>query len=229
MGKRTIVLAIVIALSVPVSLIAIAPLFAAQVTKTQPTSKQQTQQPVQTPTIQKIKQSDSKPTAYEKAKDKFWAFEFDHCIIGGTNTRGKDAWDLHIPGAKIGQPLTSTCFYKMKTPPVKDITEADVKAWGTGKSYYILAGFTLTNVPEEVYFKKEENRDLPSFTWEDVKHWLRGGGNDPKIWTEHMVFTWTPAHSVAELWFEVDENKVIPEYDGDDNNNGIFRVFFQQP
>jgi hypothetical protein len=228
MKKVMMVMTILEALLFLISLIAIAPSLAAQATNTPSTTTQHGT--VQTPAQQKInKPANLNLTAYEKAKEKFWGLEFDHCIIGGTDTRGKDAWNLNIPGGKVGQPLTCTCFYKVKTPLIKDITEADTKVWGKGKSYYVLTAFTQVNVPEEIYFSKGENRDLPHFTWEDVKRWRKGGGNAPRIWTEHMVFTWTPTHDRAELWFDVDQNKVIPEYDGDDNNNGIFRTFFPHP
>jgi hypothetical protein len=227
MKKAMMVITIVAALVFLVSMLAVVPLFAVQATKTTPTTQQQT--PAQTPAAQKPLLTKPKPGAYQLPKEKFWGLEFDHCIIGGVDTRGKDPWnDLHI-NAKVGQPLTTTCYYKVKTPLIKDITEADAAVWGKGNLYYLFTAFTQVNVPEVKYFSKGENRYLPTFTWEDVKRWMKGRGNNPKIWTEHMVFTWIPTHVVSELWFEVDQNKVITEYDGDNNNNGIFRIFLQQP
>ncbi len=228
MKKGMLVMTILVVLAFLVSVIAVAPSFTKQVTQpkgstTSPTTSQQGTVPV--PAAQTQQATKPKETMSQIRHDKFWALECDHCIIGGVDSRGKDySGNLSIKDAKVGQSLTSTCFYKVKTPPVNDITEVDAKFWGTGTSYCIAAQFTAKG-GGLVLFEKKENRNLPYFTWEDVKHWKRAGkGSDPKIWTEHMMFTWTPTSDRPWFYFCVDSNKVIAEYDGRDNNCQILAL-----
>jgi hypothetical protein len=207
MKKGMVVMIIVVVLSFLVSPIAVSPSFAKQATQTTPTSKQAPQQgPAQAPQTQTIKPPAALTKTYEKAKDIFWELEPLHCSINGVsrpcNCMGTTAAINVI--VTPGQPLTINCYYRVKTPPINDITEADAKAWGWGRSYtlcYDLIGFD----------RKEDVRILPKFTWYDVKIWKKGGqGNAPKIWTEHMVRKLTmPAKLIG--MFVVDFKDVIKE------------------
>ncbi len=215
MGKGMLVVIMFTALSFLVSVIAVAPLFAAKATQTTPTTKQQTQQgPAQTPAT---KFKPQKPgEVYQQPKEKFWGLEADHCKVNGVlwNTNNK----LTL---KLKQSVTINCWYKVKTVPVKDITEADAVAWGKGKSYTIST--MVLNTATEKSFSKNETKNLPKFDWADVTKWKKTGGNAPKIWTIVMVTTWSPTQEYlgdANVFdFCVDCSNVIEEYDGGPNNH----------
>ncbi len=227
MKKGMMVMTIVVALVFLVSMIAVAPSVAKQVTKTQPTSKQQTQQgTVQTPASQGVnKPADFKPPVYEKAKEKFWGLEADHCVANGVllNTNSK----LTV---KVGQPVIFKCYYKVKTITINDITEADANYWGKGKSYTI--GTYVGNLNNSnAQFKKEEIRTLPKFNWQVARSWKKGGqGNAPKVWDEIMACTWTPTQQYLGdtnmFHFCVDCANVIEEYEGGPNDHiyGVIAV-----
>jgi hypothetical protein len=209
MKKGIMVMTMFVALSFLVSVIAVAPSFAKQATQTTPTSKQAPQQgPAQAPQTQTIKPPAALTKTYEKAKDIFWELEPLRCVINGVskpcNCTGATA-DLNVI-VTPGQPLTITCYYQVKTPPLNDITEADAKAWGWGKSYTIR--YQLIETHDQI---TDDIRTLPKFTWADVKLWKKGGqGNAPKIWTEHMVRNLTMPEKL-EGWFVVDFNNTIKE------------------
>jgi len=207
MKKGMMVMTIVVALSFLVSISAVAPSFAKTASQTTPTSKQAPQQgPAQAPQTQKSQFTPPKDQQYSPAKLKFWELEPLHCSINGVsrpcNCTGATAAINVI--VTPGKPLTINCYYRVKTPPINDITEADVKAWGWGRSYtlcYDLIGFD----------RKEDVRILPKFTWYDVKIWKKGGqGNAPKVWTEHMVLKLTMPEKLIGM-FIVDFKDVIKE------------------
>ena len=180
------------ALSFLVSIIAVSPSFAGQATQTTPTTKQQ-RAPTQTNLL---------------PKSAFWDLEVVQCVLNGFDPCSSTI------NVKKG-PLTGKCYYRVKTPPLNDITEADANARGTGESYAISTDLTndLTNKQITV---KIELKKLPQFTWEDVKHWKSAGqGNAPKIWTEHMDVDFgimrqedmgsTPFWFGVNIWYEIQE------------------------
>ncbi len=202
MKKVMVVMTIIAALSFLVSMIAVSPSFAKQATKTLPTATQQTP---------------AKVAVAQMPKAKFWDLELDHCVIkSGANPCTSTTINL-----KWGTPFNGTCFYKVKTYyPINDITEADAKAWGKGKSYMIIA--YMGNGPDvSKFFKKEETRTLPKFTWQDVQQWKNTGQvSAPKIWTERLDFSWHPTKEQIGTWsfgFSLDVNGDINEYL--ENNN----------
>ncbi len=212
MKKGMLVMAIVVALSFPVSMIAVSPLFAAQAPKTTPTTKQQgaTQEgsPQQAPT-QKT------PPQFSKNKEmvhtKFWTFEIKRCLMNGTNvfdySTSNNPLDVNLG------PLTIKCYYTVKTPPIDEITEADATAWGrgVGKSYHNRALLEhQTPSSSTCGLIKEDAKPTPIFTWSDVQRWKKsrsGGGNIVHMWGETMDFTWNPSPCVRGLTkfsFEID-------------------------
>jgi hypothetical protein len=209
MKKGMMVMTIAVALSFLVSISAVTRSFAETASQITPTSKQAPQQgPVQSPQTQKSQFTPPKGQQYSPAKLKFWELEPLRCVINGVskpcNCTGATA-DLNVI-VTPGQPLTITCYYQVKTPPLNDITEADAKAWGWGKSYTIR--YQLIETHDQI---TDDIRTLPKFTWADVKLWKKGGqGNAPKIWTEHMVRNLTMPEKL-EGWFVVDFNNTIKE------------------
>ncbi len=208
MKKVMMIMTFFVILSFLVSIMAVSPSFAKQASQTTPTSKQAPQQgPAQAPQTQTIKPPAALTKTYEKAKDIFWELEPLRCVINGVSKpctcQGSTA-SINVI-VTPGQPLTIDCYYQVKTPPLNDITEADAKAWGWGKSYTIRYQLIENNLI------KEDIRTLPQFTWAQVKLWKKGGqGNAPKIWTEHMVLKLTmPAKIIGT--FAVDLNNTIKE------------------
>ncbi|MCJ7545238.1 MAG: hypothetical protein MUP30_00195 [Deltaproteobacteria bacterium] len=203
MKKGMLVMTMFVALSFLVSVIAVSPSFAKQATQNTSTPKQQPQQgPAQAPQTQKPRF----PKNMEKLHTVFWELEPLRCVINGVskpcNCQGTTAAINVI--VTPGQPLTITCYYKVKTPPINDITEADVKAWGWGRSYTLCYDFPGFDRIEEI-------RTLPKFTWADVKLWKKGGqGNAPKIRTEPMVLKLTMPEKLIGV-FVVDFKDVIKE------------------
>ena len=228
MKKVMMVMAIVAALSFLVSLLAVVPSFAAKATQTQPTTKQQTQQgTVQTPASQDIKKpAGFKPTAMEKPKEKFWDLEFDRLEVKGVVIK-KGGGNKTI-NVKVGENVQFKAYYKVKTIPVGDITEADAMYWGSGKflysNYLLIINHTAQgNNPIHLF---DTNKSLPQFTWQNVQGWKRGigKGNNPKIWNESSVFQWTAGpecvgSNVYMNCFCVDWYKKIPETN--EPNNGF--------
>ncbi len=229
MKKVVMVIAIFAALSFLVSLLAVAPSFAAKATQTQPTTKQQTQQgTVQTPASQDIKKpAGFKPTAMENPKATFWDLEVDHCVLNGVTVQGTigKAGGSDPPAncctatVKVGQTANFICYYKVKTPPIDSITEADVSAWGTGKSFSVGSIIGPLGV---------ENKTLPQFTWQNVQGWKRAGKHI-MIWSWSIASTVTPtpAHTAEpnKIWFYVDGLNEIRELSEEDNSYiGFFKV-----
>ncbi len=210
MKKEMMVMTIVVALSFLVSLIAVVPLFAKPASQTTPTTKQAPEQgPAQAPQTQK---QQFKPPVVQVAKAKFWGLEVDHCVVNNFNPCNA------VNTAKKGI-LTGKCYYKIKTPPINEITEADVAAW-SGKAYTLLTSITNNNTAKTL--KEEDARLLPQFTWGQVQLWKKGGqGSAPKEWTEQMEFTLDASQNYNGgniFLFQVDKNNTIPESDGDTNN-----------
>jgi hypothetical protein len=217
MKKAMLVMSILVASSFLFSLIAVAPSISEQVT--QPTGSTTTPMSKQQGTVQTS-------VAKQLPKEKFCDLEVDHCVLNGASVQGNYSSASPSPAnccaatVKVGQTANLICYYKVKTPPINSITEADVSAWGTGKSYRV----DLVYPPN-----KSENKTLPQFTWEDVTHWKRAGhGTTPKIWSLSIWLTFTPeqadANHVRGFWFFVDAKNEIKE--PNENNNG-FAGFFK--
>jgi hypothetical protein len=232
MKKGMIVMTIVAALVFFVSMIAAAPSSAVQATQTGPTPKQA---PIQSP-----------QTKFERSKDvvhqlkphaEFWGLAVDHCNVNGAPwpRRGSQSGGVYVLRdlqVKAGQPLTFDCYYKVITIPIKDITEDDAIAWGSGKSYTdFYKVFISTFESSTEISAKTEQKNLPKFTWADVLVWKRqtGRSNDSKIWTEHMVFTWAPTQEylqkILSLSFYADCFDNIKEFNGNDNNHAVGTMY----
>jgi hypothetical protein len=218
MKKGIQVLAIAVALSALVSMIAVASLFAVEATKTGPTPKQVPQSP-------QTKFEQPKETA-QQPKQVFWDLEADHCVVNNVFlSKGSCVPSVYNSIiAKMGQPVTITCYYKVKTIPIYDITEADAIGWGKGKTYTICYTDPIN---------KNETRTLPKFDWQDVQRWKRSAGknNAPKIWTESMAISWTAAAhpdfgdpvDKFSIHFKVDCLDGIKEgYQGEGGNSNSF-------
>jgi hypothetical protein len=220
MKKGMMVMTILVALSFLISISTVSPLFAKQATQTTPTTKQQT--PAQSPQTQTIKPPAGPTKTYEMAKEKFWDLVPTQIIINGVSKPCGTTTFTATPG----QTVTLKYYWQVKTPPLNDITEADAKAWGTGKSYSIE---DHCNWMGPVGYKLEDIRTLPQFTWAQVKLWKKGGqGNAPKIWTEtwqinlttdninyKTVTNWSNEHLLT-----VDSHGEIPEIN--EGNNGCY-------
>jgi hypothetical protein len=219
MKKVMMVTAMIVALSVLVSVITVAPLFAAQTTKTVPTTKQVPQQgPAQAPQTPTVKSPATSTKTYEKPKSVFWDLEVDRrCVANGvtldpvvTNA------DYKIP--LLNKKIVGKCFYKVKTPPANEITEADVKKWGSGNLTYF--GLVSVSGKGPVSCKIQVAKTLPKFTWEDVQRWKKvATGNAPKIWNESVDFTCAAEAPGDYRWFtfHVGQEPLIPEYDTGNN------------
>ena len=220
MKKGMRVMTMFAALSFLVSVIVVSPLFAKQVTQPKgststPTASQQGTVPAS--------------VAKQLPKDKFWELEVDHCVLNGASVQ--QVTSMEPPAncctttVKVGQTANITCYYRVKTPPVNSITEADVNAWGTGKSYKVAFFY-----PGIVTIAKEEDRTLPQFTWAEVQKWKKAGGqsNTPKIWSSSMGYTLTPVQTdvnmVKVFAFTVDVGNTIKEAD---ENNNLFAGWFK--
>ena len=222
MKRGMMVMTSVVALSFLVSLIAVSPSGAANATKTPPTSKQEPQQgPAQAPQTQTIKQSAASTKTYEKPKSVFWDLAVDRrCVANGVTLNPVvTAADYKIPF--LNNKIVGKCFYKVKTPPVNEITEADVKKWGSGNLTYF-GGVSVSGVGP-VPCKIQVAKTLPKFTWADVQRWKKVAmGNAPKIWNESIDFT-CAAESPADyrwFYFKIETKYIgtpIPEYDTSNN------------
>lgn len=221
MKKGMILITMFAVLSFLVSVIAVAPSFAAQSTKTTLTTNQQ---PTQTTANQSsTQQAPITPASkvHQLPKLKFWGLAIDRCVANGTFQLSNSA--SNTLKVKVGQPVTIVCYYKVKTIPLADITEADVAYWGSGKQYTIAASIVNANANVNASFKKEETKNTPKFTWLDVQRWKKSAGasNPSKIWTEHMTITWSPSllNIGTNLFgFGVDTKNTIEEFDGHANN-----------
>ncbi len=214
MKKVMMVMTMFTALSFLVSMIAVAPLFAVEATNTGPTPKQ-------VPT-QKPKPQLSKDKAMVHTK--FWEFEFDR--LEGKGVVIKKGGGNKTINVKVGENVKFTLYYKVKTPPIKEIFEADVNAWGSGaREYY--GTFWIHDKERNQETNSMDMRYLPKFTWENVQFWKKTFlGTSCKTWTEQMTLQWTPTaefvgHTVfikvccVNCW----SNKDIPEVDR--KNNGF--------
>jgi hypothetical protein len=204
MKKGKLVMAIFVALSFLVSVIAAAPSFAARATQTAPKPQQQ-------PSIPPIKDQ-------IKAKDRFWDLAVDYCIINGELTDMSPCVAKHI-NVKVGHAVSFNCYYKVMTIPVHDITWADAAYWGPRNLAYKISGAMNSEPPVKV----QQTRSLPHFTWEDVKKWqttIKKPGR--KAWVENLIFTWTPSQEdngkKCLYLFLVDVDNDIHEADGPTEN-----------
>lgn len=203
MKKRIMAITIVVALSFLVSISAVSTSFSKQAVQTVPKSQQQ-----QPPTVQE------KEHVVQAPKDKFWDLEVDRIEVKGqVIKKGGGHHTIHV---KVGETVTFHCYYKMKTIPVKDITKADTNYWGSGNLQFNIrfrVASTTYSIEPKTSFK---NRNLPHFTWEDVKKWQRitrsPGG---KTWTDEVSFLWTPGAEYVEAYitaeYYLDYGHVIPE------------------
>jgi hypothetical protein len=232
MKKGMPIITIVVALSFLVSMIAVAPLFAAQATKTTPTTKQVPQQgptqAPQTPQTPTVKSPATPTKTYEKAKSVFWDLEFDRLEVKGVVLKGiKEEKTIDL---NPGETVTFKIYYKLKTPPVKEITEADVKRWGSGSLTY--RNYVKINLYEMIvesngkagtdrfkYVDLYGVKSLPKFTWEDVMRWkiLNKGKNGPSVFNiETSSIQWTPLETTCYANIQaiaVDEPPTINETD----------------
>ncbi len=183
MKKLMMVVAILAALSVLVSMIAVAPIFAVEATKTGPTPKQVPAQ--KTPPV-----SQKEKVPVQGAKAQFWDLAVDHCVINGQLLQCNPCQGK--PTVKAGQSATITCYYNVKAIQISNITEADAKFWGSGNlKYYV--GIVVYGDGMAKTYKKEELRNLPKFTWENVQLWKKTAiGTYRKTWNDHIAMTWTP-------------------------------------
>lgn len=212
MKKGKMVITIVAALVFLVSVIAVSAAFAARATQTAPKSQQQPS------TIQTKQQV--------MPKNKFWDLEFDRLEVKGfVIKKGGGNKTINV---KVGENVTFKAYYKVKTLPIGDITEADANYWGSGKFLYTNHLLIVNHDAQGNNYIRlfDTNRSLPQFTWQNVQGWKRGGGksNDPKIWTELSVFQWNPGadcvgHNVYINCVCVDWYKNIPETN--EPNNGF--------
>ncbi len=233
MKKVVMVMAIVVALSVIVSMIAVAPLFAAQATKTGPTPKQVPAQ--KTPSASQIqRQKDVKDAAYHQPNPQFWDLAIDHCEINGLVF---NPCSFH-ENLTFNLKLTGTCYFKVQTPIISSIAEEDATYWGKagpGKTYTIAVAWKCGNILACPYSCQDtiwnsNTRNLPQFTWTDVQNWKRTGqSNARKIWTEQLNFIFTlpkeyPSSAKGDFYCYIDKGKNITEYSELNNDcSGVFQ------
>lgn len=160
MKKLMLLMAIVAALSFLASVLTVAPAFAVEATKTGPTPKQAPAQK----TAPASQFSKSKVFVHTK----FWSVEAIQCDISyGIAGSFKPCGVVDPPTTiKLGK-ISGSCSYKIKTPPVNEITEADANYWGKK------SGYTTTKVLWSLNDSKVGNTKVgivvPGFTWEDVQ------------------------------------------------------------
>jgi len=223
MKKGMMVMTIVAVLAFLVSVIAVSPLFAKQATQTTPTTKQVPQQgPARAPQTPTVKSPATPTKTYEKPKSVFWDLAVDRrCVANGvTLDPVVTAADYKIPF--LNNKIVGKCFYKVKTPPVNEITEADVKKWGSGNLTYF-GWVAVEGLRALGPCKIQVAKTLPKFTWADVQRWKKVAmGNAPKIWNESIDFT-CAAESPADyrwFYFKIETKYIgtpIPEYDTSNN------------
>jgi hypothetical protein len=199
MKKGMLVIAIFVTLSVLVSMIAAAQLFAVEATNTGPTPKQVPTQ--KTPPASQF--SKNKVVVHTK----FWTVEDIQCDISyGTAGSFKPCGVVDPPASiKLGK-ISGSCNYKIKTLPVNEITEADAGKWGaSGNKYYISAHLSHDGSPTNLV--KGEFKYVPHFTWAEVKQWQSSGqGNAPKSFSGHLEFEFQLTEAFIGLntfWFFV--------------------------
>ena len=178
-----------------------------------------------TQTLSKSKQQvPSSPAAVESAiaKPAFWDLEVGSIFIKGQLV--KIGGPNHTVNVKVGETVTFKCTYRMKTPPVGGITQADAKRWGAGNLPFTIrmqVHSTKMGIEDKDLLK---DKTLPKFTYEDVINWKKnlqpGVGN---AWDDDVYFEWTPgAEYVGNMFISVvyllDVNHVIPEPDEQNNH-----------
>ena len=227
--KVMMVMTIVVALSFLVSISAVVPSGAVEATKTKtsPALKQPsgTTQPVSAQPAEQKQNKQALPQgqgAQRLVHEKFWDLAVDRrCVANGvTLDPVVTAADYMIPF--LSNKIVGKCFYKVKTPPVNEITEADVKKWGSGNLTYF--GWVSMNGKRALGpCKIQVAKTLPKFTWEDVQRWKKAGqGNAPKIWNESIDFTCAFESPGDYRWFyfTIETTYIgtpIPEYDTGNN------------
>ncbi len=215
MKKGMMVVTIIAALSFLVSMIAAAPLFAVEATNTGLTPKQ-------VPT--------QKPPASQFSKNmvhiKFWDLAVDHFVINGQSFPfPNDYSQAKIINVKVGQTVNCQCFYKLRTPTIGSISEADVGSWGSGITYKIAGGLFFPGPPSHQEYTIIA-RQTPKFTYADVQSWKNqfgAGGN--KEWNEAaLVYNWTAAakHVGKSMYLHFDVDSFFNIKETDENNNGSF-------
>lgn len=161
----------------------------------------------------------------QKPKPVFWDLEVDKVIINGQSlsypfTKGSTP-TIHV---KVGEPVNCTCYYKIKTIPITDITGSDAAYWGSGKfSYRICA--QIYEKPNFFFSVKWKclNRKLPKFTYEDIKNWpIVMGSTSRKTWTSYLEYNWIATaeyvgYNNLMFTFWVDDYDTIKETDEDNN------------
>jgi hypothetical protein len=211
MKKGMMEIAMCVVLSFLVSVIAVSISFAARATQTAPKSQQQ-------PSTVQIKDQ-------IKAKDKFWDLEFDRLEVKGfVIKKGGGNKTINV---KVGENVQFRAYYKVKTIPIGDITEADANYWGSGKFLYTNHLLIVNHkVQGNNYIRLfDTNISTPKFTRYDVIHWKKILATTArKTWNEESVFQWNPAadcvgHNVYINCVCVDWYKKIPETD--EPNNGF--------
>ncbi len=221
MKKVMVVMAIVVALSFLVPVVAVAPAFAKQAT--QPKGSTATPTSSQRGTIQTsvIKQ---------KPKEKFWELGIWYCAVNNEevfpSSTGSPPDNCCHATVKVGQTTKITCRYTLTTPHLSSITVADVAAWGTGKSYKVTLFY-----PDIATIAQEVNRQLPQFTWAMVQQRQSGGqGNNPMQWSLSVQFTLTPpvqadTNQIKFFAFGLDGDDAIKETNEQNNLlKGWFKV-----
>jgi hypothetical protein len=139
MKKGMMVMAIVAALSFLVSIIAVSASLAGLVTQTTPEKVSAKKEPPKSQALKNI------------VHTKFWVLDVDHCVVNNFNPCNA------VNTVKKG-PLTGKCYYMVKTPPINEITEADVTAWSS-KAYTLLTSITNNNTAKTL---KEDDQNAAS-------------------------------------------------------------------
>jgi hypothetical protein len=229
MKKGMLVIVIAAALSFLASVIAVAPSVAVEATKTKTSPALQkpsgTTQPVSAqPTEQKQNNQalSQGQGAQRLVHEKFWDLAVDRrCVANGvTLDPVVTTADYKIPF--LNNKIIGKCFYKVKTTPVNEITEADVKKWGSGNMTYF-GWVTMDGKRALGPCKIQVAKTLPKFTWEDVQRWKKvATGNASKIWNESIDFTCAAESPGDYRWFyfKIETQYIgtpIPEYDTGNN------------
>jgi len=117
----------------------------------------------------------------------------------------------------LGPPLNIRVHIKMKTPPKKNITKADIDKWGLGnRRLPIYMDVSLTGFPVE------DSLWIPSFSEKDVESWPEAG----KVFETHFSYiidAWRWYHcrigKNLPLLVELNRYLLIPETKENNNSN----------
>jgi len=169
------------------------------------------------PTLNK---ADKPVLVSKKAKSKFWDLTSTYGTANGTGIQRGNEYTIVV---KVGEPLNCTFYYKMKTPKISDITEADANLWGRGwLTFHVAASIIYFNDPAGAPQWKKKTQRLPRFTYEDVKNWKKTmKGGEQKTWTSTLKYNWTPQeeHVGKDIWLQFMVNgESIDETDSINNS-----------